>query len=336
MARNYRQMYVFASDVSNTGVIGPFIDQTDADVALFTDFLNLAGGSPQPRSLYMSGYQLGEGMTDPNNGQPTFMTNVLRAVLRDKDYRALAGTSDDVVDLNVQSAAGGTFAPQTYGVGNFCFIHNDVFDLEEAAPAGVSGANYEAVGSGPFPYVAEVLAPVSGVRNYITSISGFTIGLFGGGFGGYPAYNSQVGLPATSLLNVGMRKYFYDHMTVAFGGMACQPTGSPVGVGDNPGSGDGTAYVNFTKFKSSNPHRSGEVRFAFGLAKTDKVEVRVFDVTGRMVKSVANRTFAGGQEHVVTWDGTDSAGNKVKGGVYFYQLKTPTWASQKKLAVLTN
>ena len=109
---------------------------------------------------------------------------------------------------------------------------------------------------------------------------------------------------------------------------------SPVGVGDDPITG--SSFVNFLKLRSSNPMHSGEARLAFGLAKSEKVEVRVFDVTGRSVKTVANRVFAGGTEHVVVWDGTDEAGNKVKSGVYFYQLKTPTWTSQKKLAVLSN
>ena len=47
-------------------------------------------------------------------------------------------------------------------------------------------------------------------------------------------------------------------------------------------------------------------------------------------------TFVGGQQHIVTWDGTSDAGSKVRNGVYFYQLKTNNWVSQKKLAVLAN
>ena len=59
-------------------------------------------------------------------------------------------------------------------------------------------------------------------------------------------------------------------------------------------------------------------------------------MSGRLVKTVADRVFAAGQEHVVMWDGTSDGGVKVKSGVYFYQLKTPTWTSQRKLAVLAN
>jgi hypothetical protein len=321
MARNYREMFILAADIDR-GLIGPIIDQTDADVAMITDFLNLPGGAAQPRALWAAGYNFG---SDLNDEQPGLLVNIFRATLATTDYRAVSSNSNNVVDLLVQPAVGGTSVPQTYGVGSQCFLNNDVFNVETPSPSGQVGAYYENTGSAG-PYVAAVYAPtVPLIRNYITMINGFTIGLFGGGFG-----------TETDLLNVGIRKYFFDMLTHAFGGLTCQPTGTPVGVGDNPGSGGGTAYVNFMNLKSSNPMRSGEARIAFGLAKTDKVEVRVYDVTGRLVKMVANRTFAGGQEHQVTWDGTDEVGNKVKSGVYFYQLKTHTWTSQKKLAVLTN
>ena len=325
MARLYREMFMLAADIG-PDLIGPITDQTDADVQLYTDFLNLPGASAQPRALFAAGYRLGDGLADPDgHGQPLFLVNIFRATLRNTDYRAVSGNGNNIVDLLVQPAQGGASVPQTFGVGNYCFLNNDVFNVETPSPSGQIGSYYENTVSGG-PYVASVYAPVTPlVRNYITLINGFTIGLFGGGFG-----------TETDLLNVGVRKFFYDMLTHAFGGLVCQPTGAPVGVGDNPGSGAGSAFTNFMNLKSSNPMRSGEARIAFGLAKTDKVEVRVYDVTGRRVKMVANRTFAGGQEHVVTWDGTDEVGNKVKSGVYFYQLKTHSWTSQKKLAVLTN
>jgi hypothetical protein len=320
MARNYREMYLLACDLGQK-LIGPVIDQTDADVALYTDFLNLPGGSGQPRALWAAGYHFGEGLA---NDQPNFLLNIFRATLRNTDYRASSGNTNDVADLVVQPALGGAVAPSTFGVSSFCFLNNDVFNVETPAPSGQVGAYYENTSTGG-PYVATVLAPVTPLlRNFITAISGYTLGALGG-----MGRENDLG-------SVGVRQYFFKLMTNAFGGLTCQPSGQPLGVGDNPGSGGGTAYLNFMNLKSSNPMRSGEARIAFGLAKTEKVEVRVYDVTGRLVKMVANRTFAGGQEHMVTWDGTDEVGNKVKSGVYFYQLKTHSWVSQKKLAVLSN
>ena len=59
----------------------------------------------------------------------------------------------------------------------------------------------------------------------------------------------------------------------------------------------------------------------------------MYDVTGRLVKVLANREFAAG-EHTIFWDGSDEDGRLVPRGVYFYQLRTPSFVSQKKLAVL--
>jgi flagellar hook assembly protein FlgD len=63
------------------------------------------------------------------------------------------------------------------------------------------------------------------------------------------------------------------------------------------------------------------------------VELKLYDVTGRLVKTLAHREFAAG-EHNLVWDGTDDEGRLVARGVYFYQLRTPSFVSQKKLAVL--
>ena len=105
-----------------------------------------------------------------------------------------------------------------------------------------------------------------------------------------------------------------------------------LGVGDGPGS----PFVSFMNLRSANPMRSGEAQIVFGIKNTERVEVKVYDVTGRLVKTVANRSFAGGVEHVVTWDGTNDAGQSVARGVYFYQLRSPSFTSQKKLTVLKN
>ena len=61
----------------------------------------------------------------------------------------------------------------------------------------------------------------------------------------------------------------------------------------------------------------------------------MYDVTGRLIRTLANREFDAGA-HDVYWDGSNDDGQKVPRGVYFYQLHTPSFVSQKKLAVLRN
>ena len=35
--------------------------------------------------------------------------------------------------------------------------------------------------------------------------------------------------------------------------------------------------------------------------------------------------------HQIVWDGTDASGNGVASGLYFYKLKTPTFAETKQM-----
>lgn len=70
-----------------------------------------------------------------------------------------------------------------------------------------------------------------------------------------------------------------------------------------------------------NPSFGTAVTIRFGLARADQVDLRVFDVTGRMVKTLASGSFAAGA-HRMTWDGTSDAGARVQPGVYFYRLVT--------------
>jgi len=62
-----------------------------------------------------------------------------------------------------------------------------------------------------------------------------------------------------------------------------------------------------------------EVRFS--IAKAGRVQIGIFDVTGRRVRSLADRVFPAG-EQVLRWDGTDDAGGKVPRGVYFVRTST--------------
>ncbi len=58
----------------------------------------------------------------------------------------------------------------------------------------------------------------------------------------------------------------------------------------------------------------------FTLTEAGRVDLRVYDVSGNLVKIlVAGETRAAG-EYTVVWHGRDQAGNKASAGVYFYQF----------------
>jgi hypothetical protein len=70
-----------------------------------------------------------------------------------------------------------------------------------------------------------------------------------------------------------------------------------------------------------NPSRGTAVAIRFGLARADQVDLRIFDVTGRLVKTLARGSFAAGP-HAMAWDGTNDSGVGVQQGIYFYRLVT--------------
>jgi hypothetical protein len=86
---------------------------------------------------------------------------------------------------------------------------------------------------------------------------------------------------------------------------------------------------------SSNPLRSGSTTIHFGLAAADRVEIKIFDVSGRVVRDLVNRRYEPG-EHEVAWDRLDSSGRSVSRGLYFTQVSygSQSFVATKKLTII--
>jgi len=81
-----------------------------------------------------------------------------------------------------------------------------------------------------------------------------------------------------------------------------------------------------------NPFR-GETDIAFALAARGHVSLEVFDASGRMVATLADREFEPGA-HSLRWSGRDARGGAAPAGVYFYRLKTPGFQQMKKMVLV--
>ena len=64
-----------------------------------------------------------------------------------------------------------------------------------------------------------------------------------------------------------------------------------------------------------------------------KVTIRIFDVTGRLVRTLADGMETSGKKQV-TWDGRDSHGSRVATGVYFCRLTAPGFTKTRKIALV--
>ena len=64
-----------------------------------------------------------------------------------------------------------------------------------------------------------------------------------------------------------------------------------------------------------------------------KVEISIFDVSGRKVRTLDNTTRTPGS-YSVSWDLRDASGREVPAGIYFYRLQTPAEQKTQRLIVV--
>jgi hypothetical protein len=332
MLRYFYKSLVYLTGLANGTNFGAVPDRGDDDLAQLNDFV--MSPSSGVRSVLVWGSGFAEDLTGAAGGPipaggPAFLNTFFGASLTNLSYRTYSGNVARVAHFDEDPGSAhdlaGAESGLTYGLSDGCGVENDVLKAEPGFAAGAAAQTYsENVGTlGPYP--ASIFVPSGGVGSphpQITLIDGTRIGRV-------TSYAPQ--LPGG---RKGFLYYVLKNLAITAGAASCGPLASPVGVGDDPITG--SSFVNFLRLRSSNPMHTGEARLAFGLAKSEKAQVQVFDVTGRLVRTVANRVFAAGQEHVVIWDGRDEAGNRVRSGIYFYRLQTPTWTSEKKLALLSN
>jgi flagellar hook assembly protein FlgD len=77
----------------------------------------------------------------------------------------------------------------------------------------------------------------------------------------------------------------------------------------------------------------GSVSFSFEMAKQGPASIRVYDVAGRLVKTLMSGTAEAGP-HDIVWNATDDGGRRVGAGVYFYRMDAGSWRSQRKVVFL--
>jgi hypothetical protein len=71
----------------------------------------------------------------------------------------------------------------------------------------------------------------------------------------------------------------------------------------------------------------------FDLARDGHVELRIYNVSGRLVRTLVNGPMER-ERHQLVWDGMDNSGVPVSSGIYFYRLETAGFRDTRKMAVL--
>jgi hypothetical protein len=121
---------------------------------------------------------------------------------------------------------------------------------------------------------------------------------------------------------VGRRSYFLNAYTNIFGKI-CSVVGTPICLcPDVPNNADGRPFVDLAGI-GNNPLRDGNAVIHLSLAQADRVTVKIYDVSGRLVRTLANGQLfqAGRVDPALTWDGLDDGGRGVARGVYFANVR---------------
>jgi hypothetical protein len=116
-----------------------------------------------------------------------------------------------------------------------------------------------------------------------------------------------------------------DHGTTACSDTMTLQTGT--GIGDTPAPTQTALHQNHP-----NPFNPTTV-IQYDLVAASKVSLRVYDVSGRLVRTLVDDNRPAGRQSAV-WDGMDNSGNRVSSGVYFYRLETGAVVFTRKMVLL--
>jgi parallel beta-helix repeat protein len=76
-----------------------------------------------------------------------------------------------------------------------------------------------------------------------------------------------------------------------------------------------------------------ETYISFALPVASPVSLKIYNVAGQLVKSLADGEQMSAGLHMVRWDGTNQTGEKVASGIYFYKMNAGDFQATKKMVV---
>jgi hypothetical protein len=75
-------------------------------------------------------------------------------------------------------------------------------------------------------------------------------------------------------------------------------------------------------------------KIAYSVKDGGPVVIEVYNVAGRVVRTLLDTELESGASGYVVWDGTDDAGGRCASGVYFYRIAAPGFTTSRKMVML--
>jgi hypothetical protein len=123
--------------------------------------------------------------------------------------------------------------------------------------------------------------------------------------------------------------HLYDFLH--FPGSNVSVTNLDLVVSSAPGSGGLPVRVNLMTAATPNPFNP-MVTISYALERDSQVRVAIYDIQGRMVRTIFNGPQGIGEQSV-TWDGTDRTGRDMPSGTYLYRVDTGLSAGMGKITL---
>lgn len=270
----YKMIFLFSGDL-NASILGPFSNKSANDIQILEDWL--AEGNTNAIDVNRGFWGQGDGFVESNffegGAQDLFNTDWLGVTLKSNSYAQLSGNTELVPDMT--PSVGSALAPRNdiWGIQGLCLWTNDVLERTPSLLSQTTeNTKYENAGNPlNFPLLASVAKSHTAGQPWISVVDGFDMTHLRSRF------DTDV---------KGRHRYFSEVATLIFSGI-CNIGGNALIPLDVPNLQDGSQYVDFMNLKGNPSY--GRSTIEFGLAKSDRVELRIFDVGGRLVRTLADR-----------------------------------------------
>jgi hypothetical protein len=304
------------------------------------------GANTQLQGWWGSGSDLSQIIAVGTTGWPQFMTDLGATAVCDKYYEPGCPPGDEndndqqyCVRLNHST---GPYAP-TVPIdvfGNWCPPQYS-FDVLGTQGTGVGNLAYQKIPGGYIANYAQITNDQSAAANkYRTVLEGYSLHQLSRSTGSNdPTNGPNTDCPNTvsSIVEgsyadaVPTLQWLLNTNNLLTLGLCVDPclqiTTPSSGVDDNAALPVNRLYQN-----SPNPFNP-RTTISYSLAVAGPAKLAIYDVNGRLVRTLADGLQAAGP-HTLVWDGTDDLGHRVASGIYWSQLSAGDYSSNKKMVVL--
>jgi hypothetical protein len=102
-----------------------------------------------------------------------------------------------------------------------------------------------------------------------------------------------------------------------------------------PGPGTGVDVIGGNKLSYAYPNPFNPVtKIAYSVKEAGPVTIDVYNVAGKVVRTLLDTEVDAGASGFVVWDGTNDGGEKCASGVYFYRISAPNFTQSNKMIML--